>query len=70
MGWLALPFKWLLDWILSKVLGIISRDLKDKADHAENVAQAAQDSQKAKELKPDSNEKETDDAIDDELRRF
>lgn len=62
--------KWVLDWVLGKILALIARDVKDRKDHQESVDQAAQDMQKAKELKPESSEKEVDDAIDDSLKHL
>jgi hypothetical protein len=59
-----------LNWLWGKILGAYNSWKKDKENHAKNINQAAQDSLKAKELKQDANEKQTDEAIDDELRHL
>lgn len=71
MGWLAkIGIQAILDWALGKILALFSMFQKAKIDHQTQVDQAAQDMKKAKELKPDSTEKEVDDAIDDSLKHF
>ena len=71
MSWLSGVFiKSILNWIMSKISAAISAWKKDKANHETAVNQAAQDMQKAKELKPESSEKEVDDAIDDSLKHL
>jgi hypothetical protein len=62
--------KWILDWVLGKILALIARGEKDRRNHQESVDQAAQDMQKAKELKPESSEKEVDEAIDSSLKHL
>lgn len=68
------PFGWLIQAILGffwdKAHEQIQAEQKAAASHDENVAQAAQDMQKAKELKPDATEGETDEAIDDMFKHF
>lgn len=66
-GWLV---KAILDWVLGKLLALVSAGKKQIKDHKQNQDQAAQDAKKANELKPDATEKEIDDAIDDQLNRF
>lgn len=69
---------WLVDIIVKDIIGagiaFIAKMFKmyeaDKAAHQANVDQAAQDVQKAKEVKPDTPAKEVDGAIDDELKHF
>jgi len=62
LGWIIKP---ILDWLLGRILGAIAAFEKDKKAHESAVNQAAQDTKKAKELKPDATAKETDDALDD-----
>lgn len=64
-AWLGVIFKWILEWSWGKLMAVYSAYKKDKENHEKAVNQAAQDSKKAKELKPDSTAKEVDEAIDD-----
>lgn len=68
------PLSWIANLILNffwgKAAAAIAADQKDKASHQAEVDQAAQDMQKTKDLKPESTEKEVDDAIDDSLSHF
>lgn len=67
-----------VDWIIAAVLNWLRRlvtetiagHVRDKANHAENVNQSAKDMEKTEALKPESTEKEVDDAIDDSLKHF
>jgi hypothetical protein len=70
-SWLGgMFFKWLLDWVLGQLKALYNAYQKDKANHETAVNQAAQDMKKAKEIKPESSEKEVDDAIDDSLKHL
>ena len=71
MSWLVSALvKPILDWLWGKLSAAIALYKKDQVAHQAQVDQAAQDSQKAKELKPDSTEGATDAAIDDELNHL
>lgn len=69
---------WLVGIIVEKVIGKIVEFLSSiwkkwqmrKENHQKQVDQAAQDMQKAKDLKPDSTAQQTDEAIDDSLKHF
>ncbi|CAK0739652.1 hypothetical protein CCP2SC5_1020023 [Azospirillaceae bacterium] len=67
IGWIA---NIILNFFWGKAVSAIQSAEKDKANHEANAAQAEQDIKKAQELKPDSTEKDVDDAIDDELSHF
>jgi hypothetical protein len=67
LNWLIKP---ILDWLLGKLLAAIEVYERDKKAHQSAVNQAAQDTQKAKELKPDATAKETDDSIDDMFKHI
>jgi hypothetical protein len=64
VSWLVNLF---LQFLWGKATDAIVVAEKDKAAHDAQVAQAAQDVQKAKDLKPDSTAGDIDAAIDDEL---
>lgn len=67
LSWLL---KSVLEFITSKIAAAFAMWEKDKADHQKEVDQAAQDMQKTKDLKKDSNAKDVDNAIDDSLSHF
>jgi t-SNARE complex subunit (syntaxin) len=62
--------KWVLEWVLGKVLALITAYRQWENDKRVNRDRAAQDMKKAKDLKPDATAKETDEAIDDAFRNL
>lgn len=71
MSWLGADLvKWVLDWLWGKISAAISVFIKDKENTAVAKSEADQDTAKAAKLKPDSNQKEVSDAIDDTLKHF
>lgn len=67
LGWI---FKSVLEFVTAKIAAMVALYQKDKANHQANVDQAAQDTQKAKEITKDSGAKDVDSAIDDTLSHF
>jgi hypothetical protein len=73
MSWLtSAAMKAFLEWLFGKLQAAYSLWKKDKENHDKEIAQAAKDSKKAKEVQknPNASEKETDDAIDDQFNRL
>ena len=67
VGWLV---SGILNWLAKYFADHIAAYERDKANQANQEAQAAQDTQKASELTPDSKAEDVSAAIDDELKHI
>lgn len=66
----AFLLKEVLSWLYDKISAIIKVYETDKANQSQQSAQAAQDTDKAGKLSPDSTQEEISEAISEELKHM